>query len=197
MISGILLAAGRSTRMGSVNKLFLDVNGEAMLYQTIAQLSRTTIRELIVVVNTTTNQLIDTGKLTNCKKVVNPHANIGMTTSIQVGVAACSPYTSGYLICMADQPFLSTKDYNHIIHHFYNASLENKHCILVPYYQSQKGNPVLFSNIYQKAILAHPPHTNGCKVIVQANSQHIHRLEMTNQNILLDIDTPTDYSTLS
>ena len=36
----------------------------------------------------------------------------------------------------------------------------------------------------------------GCKEIVQANKDHVYRIEMTNDNILRDVDTPGDYDEL-
>ncbi len=197
MVSAILLAAGASKRMGSVNKLLMDIKGELMLYKTLQRLSQAAIKDIIVVLSPITSKQVEDDKLLKCKRVINPIASVGMTSSIQVGIQAASPSACGFLICMSDQPFITTTEYDHIVQAFYTYHLEDEASIIVPSYQEKKGNPVLFSSVYKQSILAHPPSSNGCKAIVQANSEHIHLVKMTTNHILLDIDTMDDYHSLT
>ncbi|MDV7390572.1 NTP transferase domain-containing protein, partial [Arthrospira platensis SPKY1] len=108
---------------------------------------------------------------------LNPDYQQGMTTSIQKGVEAASPDAAGYMICMSDQPFLQSSEYDLLIQAFTDAFSSDPACIVLPFYNGQKGNPVIFSRHYREAILAHQE-MEGCKEIVQAGKAHVVRQEM-------------------
>jgi len=99
------------------------------------------------------------------------------------------------MICLADQPLITTEEYNQIIEAFEMAYQTNPKCIVVPFFEGKKGNPVIFSNYYREAILSHQA-PEGCKGIIQANQKHIVKIDMPTNHILTDIDTPKDYEQL-
>jgi len=99
------------------------------------------------------------------------------------------------MICLADQPLMTTEDYNRIIEAFEHSYASNEKCIVVPFFEGKKGNPVIFSQYYHEAILNHK-NSEGCREIIQANKAHIVKINMPNDHILRDVDTPEDYEKL-
>ena len=85
MISAIVLAAGKSVRIGKENKMLLPFGESTILGTVISSLEQSLVDEVIIVTddNIISNQVSTAGK---AKFVVNKEANKGMTTSIQCGV---------------------------------------------------------------------------------------------------------------
>ena len=68
--------------------------------------------------------------------------------------------------------------------------------IVVPLFQGQRGNPVLFSSEFRNEILEHKKET-GCKEIIMNNSESVKEIEMDDDNMLLDVDNLDDYQRLT
>lgn len=196
MITAILLAAGESKRMGDTDKRFLLYKGKPLINHVTLNLWHSKQSQLVIVIENNDNKLLNQEKSEHIKVVVNSDYQEGMTTSIQAGVAAASEKATGYMICLADQPLISTEAYNRIIEAFENTHLSDEKCIIIPFFREKKGNPVIFSKHYREAILEHKS-MEGCKGIIQINKQHIVKIEMPNDHILKDVDTREDYEKLT
>ena len=181
--------------MGDTDKRFLLYKGKPLVNHVMLNLWNSKQSQLIIVMQDNDNHLLNGQDNEQIKVVVNPDYQHGMTTSIQTGVAAVSEQTTGYMICLADQPLITTEDYNQIIEAFKNSYLSNKKCIIVPFFEGKKGNPVIFSEYYREAILTHK-NMEGCKEIIQANKENIIKIDMPTNHILKDVDTPEDYENL-
>ncbi len=195
MISAIVLAAGESKRMGKANKLFLEYQGTTILQKVLDEVLASTVEEVILVLSP--ENKLEWTNFTHPKLhiVENPDYRKGMTTTIQKGVAASLDSSKGYMICLADQVLIPTNVYNTLIEAFKLQYLKNKHCILAPFFEEKKGNPILFSHTYKNEILNHQE-MEGCKAIVQSNKQHLMKIPFKQDAILRDMDTPEDYQRL-
>lgn len=196
MVSAILLAAGESKRMGEQDKLFLKYKGDWIINHVMRNLWASKKSELIIVMQNNDNDLLNGQSSDEIKVAINPDYKKGMTTSIQVGVAAASDKSDGYMICLADQPLMQAQDYDDIIERFELLYAHDPRCIVVPTFEGQKGNPVIFSNVYRDAILGHKE-MEGCKQIVRESGVHVYKVAMSKNHILKDVDTPEDYEKLS
>lgn len=188
MISAIVLAAGFSSRM-KTNKLALQYGPTTVLNHVILELVKSKVDEIIVV--TTQNENIE-GVIT----VINPHPQKGLTSSIKIGVNAASGQSAGYMICLADMVKLSSEDYTLLAEEFNKAYSKNPSCILLPRFNREKGNPVIFSSKYKSEILHHED-PEGCKGIIKQHPDQIVWIDMDNDAVLIDMDTPEDYNRLS
>ncbi len=190
MISAIVLAAGKSSRMGEINKLLLPYKKSTILGTVLQELKKSLVGEIIVVSHAENNvyQLVKNDA--TYKYVVNENAKDGLTTSIQCGIRAADPQASAYLICLGDMPMLEFTDYNLLI----NSYLQGKNkVILVPVFEYERGNPVLFSTHFKDEILALKS-TNGCKPVVLNNPDFVSEIIVDNKHYLSDIDTMKDYN---
>ncbi len=186
-VSAIVLAAGLSRRMGKDNKMELLFQGKPIVYHVIDQLSASHAFEIIIVTSEVSSALFPDRTV-----VLNKHYKTGMTSSIQAGVKAASFQSDGYMICLGDQPLVTTTDYNQIIQSFGEHVKNDSASIVLPTYNNQKGNPVVFSSTYKNIILNHNV-PEGCKEIVVNHEQHVERVRLNTDGILRDIDTPADY----
>ena len=192
MISALILAAGQSKRMGQENKLFLPLGGEALLVKLVKSVCDSDVSQVLVIVGHEAEQVrVELNNLP-VSFVYNPNFSEGMTTSIKSGIKKVSQDCDGFLICLADMPFVSTTEIDKLIFAYAHNRKKGGKIIVVPVFRGQRGNPVLFSRDFQNDILKHEKNS-GCKGIINNHSESVMEIEMDNDNILLDVDTFEDY----
>jgi molybdenum cofactor cytidylyltransferase len=201
MISAIVLAAGLSTRMGGENKLLLPFRGGTLLSATVATVTRSRVRETIVVVGHEQERVRQALTGLPVRFVSNPAYRDGMLTSIQAGVRALAPTARGMMICLSDLPSLKPDDLNRLVAAFVAASeglpgAPGNGAIVVPTYGGRRGNPVLFDIRYRPEVLALRGLDGGAKAVVQAHPGAVVEVPLVGDHVLQDIDTPEDYRRL-
>ncbi len=200
-ITAIVLAAGLSRRMGKQNKLLLKIEGQTLIEKVVETVLKSKIEEIIVVLGHEAIKVQHVLKGKSITMVKNPMYQLGMTTSIQAGVQAASKESKGYMIVLGDLAQIEVATLNALIEAFQKIMEEKEEDnptpmpIIVPTFEGKRGNPVIFSSRFRAAILQHPE-MNGCKGIIEANLDCVITVEMANNHILKDIDTPEDYDGL-
>ena len=193
MISAILLAAGSSRRMGNSNKLLLPYRGSTILAVTAENILAAGIEELIVVTGHEAAAVEKTIGHLPVRSIHNPHHEEGLTGSIRAGVREARG--QGYMICLSDMVLITPEEYLLLKQSFEARLSSDDHCILLPAYRGEKGNPVIFSSFYREAILRHGE-KEGCKEIVRSHPAHVYLVDMPAGHILKDIDYPDEYQAL-
>lgn len=189
-VSAIVLAAGSSQRMGSVNKLLLPYDGRPLVRHVAETIAASAADEVIVVVGHEADRVRAALAGLPVRIVHNEWHAEGMTTSIQAGVGAASPDSAGFMICLSDLPLIESADLDHLITAFRDAGDERG--IVVPVFEGQRGNPVLFASAYRSEMLAHDE-PEGCRNLIRRHRDCLIRVEMPNDHVLRDIDTPEAY----
>jgi len=192
MISAVILAAGESRRMGAQNKLLLQIGSEVLIRKFVESVCASAADAVLVVLGHEAEKIKAVLQDLTVSFVENTCFEEGMTTSIQSGVKAASTESTGLMICLADLPFAETSDFNRLIQAFTDFRRTESSLIIVPVFQGQRGNPVLFSAEFRDKILAHKG--EGCREIVRQYPQSVREVCMENDNLLRDIDTPEDYN---
>ena len=195
MISAVILAAGESRRMGTKNKLLLQIGSEELIRKFVKSVCASAADAVLVVLGHEAEKIKAVLEDQPLQFVKNSLYEKGMTTSIQSGVHAASRQSVGFMICIADLPFAETTDFNRLIQAFTIFRRTESSLIIVPVFQGQRGNPVLFSEEFRDKLLAH--NGEGCKGIVSKYPQSVREVSMDNDNLLIDIDTPEEYKLVS
>ena len=195
MITAVILAAGESRRMGVQNKLLLKIGTEVLIRKFVKSICASAVDEVLVVLGHEAEQIKVVLQDQAVRFVENSCYKEGMTVSIQAGVKAASTESTGLMICLADLPFAETSDFNCLIQAFNDFRIKESSLIIIPVFQGQRGNPVLFSAEFRDKILAHKG--EGCREIVRQYTQSVCEVCMENDNMLRDIDTPEDYENIS
>ena len=193
MVSAILLAAGSSIRMGDKNKLLLPWQDQLVITSTASNLLAAGLKEIIVVTGYESPRIVDALKGLPLQFVHNPAHEEGMTSSIQSGVRQATG--NGYMIALADMVMISPTEYTQLASAWEKRYTLDDHCIGIPEYRGQKGNPVILPATLREDILSHPE-KEGCRNLVRLHHAHHLRIEMPTDHILKDIDRPEDYALL-
>jgi molybdenum cofactor cytidylyltransferase len=194
MISAIVPAAGMSTRMGSHNKLLLPIDGKTMIERTVDTLIASNVNEVIVVVGHQQEMIKAVLEGKDVVIVENPNYREGMASSIRAGVAAASTGAKAVMICLADQPLLEPADLNRIVSAMDDARAAGK-SIVVPFFNGQRGNPVILDSIHQGA-MTDVVGDIGCRKIIKQHPDEVYVLEMETDHVVRDVDTIEEYSRL-
>ncbi len=194
-IGAVVLSAGLSSRMGDENKLFLPIDHKPMIEWVISNLFYANVHKVVVVSSDFSLDKLQAYRNSKVTVVENERYQEGMTTSIQRGILEMRDL-DGFMICMGDQPFISASIYNALIHAFILKYPKDERCIIVPYHEGKKGNPVIFSSHYKEMILNHEQ-MEGCKEIIKTNGNHVYQVSIDSEAVLTDIDTPNDYESLA
>lgn len=105
-VAGVLLAAGKSSRMGQ-NKLLVELEGQSLLRRALDTASGAGLRPLLVVVGHERERAQKELAGLDCEIVVNPDYARGMNTSLAAGIAAVPGSAGGAVVMLADMPFVS------------------------------------------------------------------------------------------
>ena len=186
-ISALVLAAGLSSRMGSTNKMLMPVEGKPMLLGVVEGLIASTADEVIVVLgqeHEKVNTIVPSHQKVSI--ILNENYQLGMSTSIKVGVKQLMDPSDGCMICLGDMPYLTTDDYNQMLEH---ARLNMRpDSIIRPLFEQKAGHPVFFSKSYFPALITLPDYDQGAQSLLRDQTSSIQYLQALDNRFLLDID---------
>lgn len=183
MISGVVLAAGASTRMGQ-HKLLLPLGGEPLVRRVARHLLDAGLDEVLVVAGWEHERVLAALDGLPVRHAVNPDYATGMGSSFRTAVEAL-PDSAAALFALADQPLLAPADYRRLLDTWRGGSAP----IVCSRYGEVTAPPHLFDRRYfpELARLEH-----GARPVLQRHAADTVVLSFPPE-LLLDIDTPDDY----
>lgn len=186
IISGIILAAGSSKRMGR-QKLLLPFKDSTILESVIrTACSCKSIGEIIVVYQS--GEVYEKVKKYDVKAVYNPIAELGQSTSVIAGVKNSDPRTLAYTFIMGDQPFISPD----VVEKLIGIWEQNKLSIIVPRYNGENGMPTIFSRNFKKNLM-NITGDKGGREVIKANIDKVIFVDIDETMAGFDVDTLEDY----
>ena len=182
----IVLAAGASTRMGTCKTSLPWGEGKTLLTYQLEQWFNAGFTPVVVLGshNSYKQQDCPLGSLT----VINPHANVGKTTSLLIGLQHIPSNFEVLAISAVDQP-RKLDIYQRLL----LAHQENSAMITAPTYEGKMGHPLLFSNGMRSHLQNIREETLGLRQIIREFYQVIHQVKFDTPAVLLDINTPEVY----
>jgi molybdenum cofactor cytidylyltransferase len=141
-IAAIILAAGRSTRMGGPNKLVAEISGRPLVRIAAEQALASRARPVIVVAGHQHERIEDALKGLDVRIVHNPDFADGLSTSLRAGIAAVPADADGAIVCLADMPQVDAALIDRLIAAF---DPEKSALVVIPTIDGKRGNPVVWS----------------------------------------------------
>lgn len=190
-VAALVLAAGKSTRMGDSNKLLLDLQGKPMIARTVAAIAASAAVSITVVTGHNADAIKAALAGEPVELVHNPHFAEGMSTSLKAGLAALPADTDAVLICLGDMPAVTPNAIGKITTAF---SPTEGRAIVVPTFQGKRGNPVLFARVFFDEMRA-ATGDRGARALLSAHADAVYEVE-TDAGVLADADTPAAFAAL-
>ncbi len=185
-VAAIILAAGRSTRMGGPNKLLAELGGKPLVRIVTEQALASKAQGVIVV---TGHQAEQVEKALQGLKVTfarNPDFAEGLGSSVKAGIAAVPTTADGAVICLGDMPLISA----HLIDRLIEAFAPDRgNLIAVPVSDNRRGNPVLWSRRFFNELMTLDGDI-GARHLIARHSEAVAEVAVEGFGAFLDIDTP-------
>jgi molybdenum cofactor cytidylyltransferase len=185
-IAAIVLAAGRSTRMGAANKLTADVGGRPLVRRAVEAALASSARPVLVVTGHQADDVREALAGLGVTFVHNPDYALGLSSSLKAGIAAVPPSADGALVLLGDMPQLESAHLDRLIANFADAARE---AIVVPSRGGQRGNPVLWPRTYFAEMLQLEGDA-GAKRLLAAHPARVREVDLDTEAIFVDVDTP-------
>ncbi|MFD2180487.1 nucleotidyltransferase family protein [Veronia pacifica] len=200
----VLLAAGLSRRMGEVNKLLLDIDGQPMVARMAKMFSETGAGDLVCVTGFEVEHVTEALAGMSVRAVHNPDFEDGQQSSVLVGLNAVSSECRHVIVALADQPSLSVEDvltlasahFMECRHRAAQEGMNEPELITVPYNEHGRGNPVMMTMACLRDV-AGGKVSLGCRKLIDKHPEWVHRFDVDSEGFYLDIDRPQDWDRLS
>ncbi len=184
-IAVLVLAAGRSTRMGPRNKLLCEVEGVPLVRRAVNAACASRAAQVMVVTGHEAAR-VEAALVDRPVSIVdNPEHALGLSTSLRCGLRALPADTDAAIVMLADMPRLSGEDVDRLICAFDPASP----AILVPEHGGRRGNPVLWPRSYFPEMMSIVGDT-GARGLLEQHADAVRPVPFPNSGIFDDIDTP-------
>jgi molybdenum cofactor cytidylyltransferase len=185
-IAAIILAAGRSTRMGDANKLLADVGGKPMVRHAVEAALASQARPVLVVTGHQANEVQAALDGLDVTFVANPDFAMGLSSSLKAGIRALPEEPAGTLVLLGDMPRIEAAHLDAMIAAF---SSEAGLAIVVPVHQGRRGNPVLWPADLFAEMLALDGDV-GARGLMAKHAVRVHEIDLGTDAVFMDVDTP-------
>ena len=185
-VAAIVLAAGRSTRMGDTNKLLADIGGVPMVRRVVEAALASKARPVLVVVGHEAADVVAALAGLDVTLVLNRDYATGLASSLKTGIAAGPGDCDGAFMLLGDMPRITAAHLDRLIAAF---AAESPAPIVVPTHQGQRGNPVLWPATLFRELLQLEGDA-GAKRLIAAHADRAREIDLGTDAIFADVDTP-------
>ena len=185
-IAAVILAAGRSTRMGRVNKLLAEIEGAPMVVNAVRAALASQAEPVIVVTGHERHEVEAALAGQPVTFVHNPDYAGGLSTSLHRGLGALPEESDGVVVCLGDMPRVGPQVIDRLIAAF--SPLEGR-AICLPTWQGKRGNPVLLGRQFLAEVQTIAGDI-GAKALIGEYPELVAEVPMPDDAVLTDIDTP-------
>lgn len=181
-IAAIVLAAGRSTRMGHF-KLLADLGGTPMLRRVVEAVQASRVAQTIVVTGHEAEAVARALVGLEVAMVHNPRYADGLATSLAAGLAIVRPEMDGVAVALGDMPQVTAATIDALIAAFAPGM------VVVPVRSGEIGNPILWPRQAFTRMAALTGDA-GARRLLPEFEGYVRRVEVREGDIFADVDTP-------
>ena len=194
VIPAIVLAAGKSTRMGRPKGTLPLDGGDTFLTRIVRTFAAAAIEDVVIVVGHDADAIVDAFSRTDLSAtfVENADYEQGQLSSLLAGLRVVDrPGVVATLVTLVDVPLVSVSTVRAVVERY----LATHAPIVRPVRGGDHGHPVLIDRSLFDP-LRHADPRRGAKEIVRAHASSIGDVEVDDDGAFTDIDTPVEYERL-
>lgn len=181
----VLLAAGRSSRMGGPNKLLALFDGTPLVRRTADRAVASRADRTIAVMGHQTDRVRAALRGVDLRLIDNPEFGSGIASSLKAGVAAVSSNAAGAMIMLGDMPGVSKADLDRMIDAF---AADDGRSVVRATFGGKRGNPVILPRSLFPAV-ARLEGDVGARALIEAEGANVIDVEI-GEAAFVDVDTP-------
>lgn len=184
VVGAIILAAGRSTRMGGPSKLVADLHGRAVVAHVVEAVAAAGLPPPIVVVGDRAEAVRGALGGQAVEFVVAPDFADGLSASLRAGLASVPPEWRAALVLLGDMPRVTPATLRALA-----AAAADDATIAVPVWAGKRGNPVLWGRAHFGALRGLTGDVGG-KALLSEFADRVIEVAADSDGVLIDVDTP-------
>lgn len=191
MIPAIVLAAGRSSRMGRTKATLPLGDTDTFLTRIVRTFREAGVDDVIVVVGHDADAVASSFAASGlpARFVLNPEYDRGQLSSLLAGLAVVDrPGVAAVLVTLVDVPLISVPTVRTVIDRYRMSNAK----VVRPTSGDRHGHPLLIDRTLFDSLRAADPH-EGAKSVVRANATPAGDIEVPDEGAFVDIDTVEDY----
>ncbi len=185
-IAAIVLAAGRSTRMGAVNKLTAKLGGKPLVRIAVEQALASQAGPVIVVTGHQRDKVEAALAGLEVRFAHNSDYAEGLGTSLGVGIAAVPEGADGAIVCLGDMPQVDAALIDRLIDTF---DPESGVLVVVPTFDGKRGNPVIWARRFFPQLMSITGDF-GARHLIGNVAEAVAEVPVSDVAVTVDIDTP-------
>jgi len=185
-VAAVILAAGRSTRMGGPNKLLAEIGGRPLVRIAAEEALASRARPVIVVTGHQREKVEAALEGLDVRPVHNPNFAEGLSTSVKAGLAAVPGDVDGAIVCLGDMPQVGAALIEKLM-----AAFDPAHgaLVVIPTIEGKRGNPVVWSRRFFPELMALDGDV-GARHLIGRYPEAVVEVPLTGTAALVDVDTP-------
>ena len=187
MICAMVLAAGRSRRMGA-QKLLLLLGDRPVIAHIVDEVLRSPVDRVFVIVGLDGARVAEALAGRRVEFATNPDPEGEMLTSIRCGLRAMPEDCAAVLMVLGDQPGVTADVIAAIVQAFQTSGRG----IVAPIYKGKRGHPLLFAMRYRDELLNQYDDVGLCGLL-RAHPEDVFEVEIPAPSVIEDMDLPEDY----
>jgi molybdenum cofactor cytidylyltransferase len=185
-VAALVLAAGRSTRMGAVNKMLAEIGGKPLVRIAAEQAVASHAQPVIVVTGHEREKVEAALKGLPVRFVHNPDYAEGLGTSLKAGIASVPEEADAAVVCLGDMPQVDAALINRLIAAF---DPERGALVVVPSIDGRRGNPVVWSRRFFHDLMTIQGDV-GARHLIGNYAEAVVEVPVAGEAALTDVDTP-------
>ena len=182
--AAILLAAGKSRRMGSCKQL-LPLGETTVIGRCLDTLVKAGINKIVVVVSPEGYKVTEAVQKYPVRVVLNTDAEGDMASSLRIGRESLAADTCCVVVALSDYPLVLSDTVAHMLSKYESFP----DCIIIPCNDGRRGHPLLVP----RTLLDGLANDMTLRDLVRQNPDRVHCMDVDDPGVLLDMDTPDDY----
>lgn len=190
-IAAIVLAAGRSSRMGPSNKLLENFKGKPIVAHVAGVALESGADPVIVVTGFDAARVAAALSALQVMIVHNPAFEDGLSSSLRAGLSAVPPDSDAALILLGDMPAVEGSALGAL-----RTAFTGRDAICVPVHDGRRGNPILWGSNYFAEMMALTGDI-GAKTLLAQHAERVTEVTAGSDSIFADVDTPADLARLT
>ena len=189
-IAAVVLAAGRSTRMGAINKLIAEIGGKPLVRIAAEQALASRAAPVIVVTGHERAQVEAALDGLPVRFVHNPDYAEGLGTSLKAGIAAVPKEADAAIVCLGDMPQVDSSLIDKLLAAF---DPERGALVVVPSIDGRRGNPVVWARRFFNDLMTITGDV-GARHLIASYAEAVVEVPVKGEAALTDVDTPESLS---
>jgi molybdenum cofactor cytidylyltransferase len=184
-VHAVLLAAGRSSRMGGPNKLLALFQDKPLVRRTAERVLASKAESTVVVTGHQANRIRDALAGLDLPVAHNADFASGLASSLKAGISALPDDAAGALIVLGDMPEVLPADLDRLIGAF---EREGGRAVVRATHDGKRGNPVILPRALFPAV-AHLEGDTGARHLIESEGVDVIDIEI-GAGAAVDVDTP-------